>query len=87
MVLADKGFPQFQNIIDESGRKVLLVMPLFLEKNTEFTEEETQGTYKVARCRIHVERIMQRIRTYSILNKITHHLYKYIDNIMHVICV
>ena len=32
VVLADKGFAQFQNIIDESGRKVLLVVPPFLEK-------------------------------------------------------
>lgn len=87
VVLADKGFPQVQSIIDERGSSVLVVMPPFLEKKTEFTEEETTQTYTVAKCRIHVERIMQRIRTYLILNKITHNLFKYIDDIVHVICV
>ncbi|XP_058809330.1 uncharacterized protein LOC131674589 [Phymastichus coffea] len=87
VVLADKGFPQIQSIIDERGSSILVVMPPFLEKKIEFTEEETTETYTVAKCHIHVEKIMQRIRTYQILNKITHNLFKYIDNIVHVICV
>ena len=62
-------------------------MTPFLENKSEFTAEETKETYNVAKCRIHVERIMQRLRTYLILIKITHELFRYIDNIVHIICV
>ena len=59
-VLADKGFPEIKAKIDEAGKKVLLVMPPFLKKKSEFSKEETSLTYSVAKVRIHVERIMQR---------------------------
>lgn len=87
IVLADKGFPHIQSAIDESGIGVFLVMPPFLEKKSEFSADETKETYAVAKCRIQVERIMQRLRTYLILNKITHNLFSSIDDIIHIICV
>ena len=87
VVLADKGFPEIKASIDASGKKVMLIMPPFLEKKSEFTKEETEETYSIARVRIHVERIMQRIRTYQIINKIPHNLFPYIDNIVHIISV
>ena len=67
VVLADKGFPEIKTVIDASGKKVKMVMPPFLQKKNEFSMEETQQTYSVARVRIHVERIMQRLKTYQIL--------------------
>lgn len=87
VVLADKGFPEFRKVIDASGKEVLLIMPPFLEKKTEFTKEETEETYNIARVRIYVERIMQRLRTYQILSKIPEYLFKYIDSILHMCCV
>ncbi|XP_043281254.1 uncharacterized protein [Venturia canescens] len=87
IVLADKGFPEIKTVIDTSGKKVRMVMPPFLEKNTAFSSEETQQTYSVARVRIHVERIMQRLRTYQILSKIPENLFHCIDDIMHICCV
>ena len=83
-VLADKGFPNISSKIDQQGKKVLVVMPPFLEKKNELSSEETQQTYNVAKIRIHVERIMQRLRIYRILDKIPEHLFKYIDKILHI---
>ena len=86
-VLADKGFPQFQNIIDSCGKKITFVMPPFLEQKHHFSKEETEETYSIARVRIHVEKIMQRLRTYRILDKIPEYLFYDVDDIMHLCCV
>lgn len=86
-VLADKGVPDIQKIIDEKGNKVLLVIPPFFESNKEFTNAETQRTHNIAKVRIHVERIMQRLRTYRILSKIPMNFFAHIDDIVHVCCV
>ena len=86
-VLADKGFPEIKAKIDEAGKKVLLVMPPFLEKKSEFSKEETALTYSVAKVRIHVERIMQRLRTYKILQFIPEHFFSSIDDVLHMACV
>lgn len=59
-ILADKGFPQVKNKLDDEGKNVLLVMPPFL-KNGTFSEEKVEETCRVARIRIHIERIMQRL--------------------------
>ena len=85
VILADKGFPDIKSVIDESGKKILLVMPPFLV-NQEFTKEETEKTYSVANVRIHIERINQRIKQFNILNKIPVHLFPYIDDILHICC-
>lgn len=86
LVLADKGFPGIKSTIDQSGKRILLVMPPFLE-NGVFTKQEVEETYKIARVRIHIERIMQRLRLYNILSKIPHHLIPYSDSIVHICCV
>ncbi|OXU16250.1 hypothetical protein TSAR_010167 [Trichomalopsis sarcophagae] len=85
-VLADKGFPEIKKVIDEKGKEVILVMPPFLHKNEDFTKQETEQTYSIAKVRIHVERIMQRLRTYQILNKIPEHLFCCVDDILQVCC-
>ncbi|KAK9879293.1 hypothetical protein WA026_004144 [Henosepilachna vigintioctopunctata] len=57
------------------------------EEKKEFSKEETQQTYSVIRVRIYVERIMQRPRTYQILNEIPENLLNCVDDIMHIGCV
>lgn len=54
---------------------------------TQVVKQETQQTYSVARVRMHVDRIMQRLRTHQILNKIPQHLFHCIDDILHICCV
>ncbi|XP_063528978.1 uncharacterized protein LOC134740463 [Cydia strobilella] len=87
IVLADKGFPAIKKVIDESGKEIAIIMPPFLKNKSEFTREETDATYKIARVRIHVERIMQRLKIYQILHKIPENLFYHIDDILHVCCV
>lgn len=50
--------------------KNLLVMPSFFKHKQEFTQEETQMTYGTAKVRIHVERIIQRLGKFRILDEI-----------------
>ncbi|KAJ8666996.1 hypothetical protein QAD02_008658 [Eretmocerus hayati] len=86
-VLADKGFPGSKTIVDDSGKNILVVMPPLSEDKTEFTMQETEDTYIIASVRIHVERIMQRLRIHKILDKIPTHLFKHVDDIVHMYCV
>lgn len=65
-ILADKGFPGIQAGLDEA--EAVLVMPPFLHGQGQFTESEVQETYNIAQVRIHVERMIQRIKLYNILN-------------------
>lgn len=62
-------------------------MPPFLANKGVFTKEETTETYSIASVRIHIERIMQRIRVYKILDKIPHNLMNSLDDIIHIACV
>ncbi|KAJ8669402.1 hypothetical protein QAD02_000661 [Eretmocerus hayati] len=87
VVLADKGFPNIQSKINEEGKQVMIVLPFFSEKNNAISKEETGNTYSVTKVRIHVERIMQRIRTYRIMDKIPVHLFKSADKISLMICI
>lgn len=85
VVLADKGFPQIKSILDNSGKDMLVVMPPFLENNT-FTEEVVERTYDVAKVRIYIERIMQRIRTYKTVDKFTLKMLPHVDDIIFMCC-
>ena len=87
VVLADKGFPSFQTSIDKSGKNIMLVMPPLLQGKGEFSKEETEKTYNIARVRIHVERIMQRLSVFRILDKIPKYLFSSVDDITQVCCV
>lgn len=86
LILADKGFPIIKTMLDESGRNILLVMPPFLHNQT-FTEEQVEETYNIAKVRIHIERIMQRIRIYKIVDKFTVDMLPHADAIIFMCCV
>ena len=66
LILADKGF----NIHDKMPPGVQLNIPPFLLNKASFTKEEASLCYKIARSRIHVERVNERMKNYSILNHI-----------------
>lgn len=84
-VLADKGFPGIK--IGFNNENVIIVMPPFLH-NGNLSEEEVEETYSVASVRIHVERCIQRVKVYSILQtKLPTELLPYIDDIVHMCCV
>lgn len=63
-VMADKGF-KIQDLLEKKG--VLLNIPPFLTKG-QFPTADVQETQDIASLRIHVERRIQRIKTFHILN-------------------
>lgn len=65
LIIADKGFL----IKDILPPGVNLNLPPFLSQ-AQFTPQQVIQTRTIARARIHVERIIQRIQCYSILNSI-----------------
>ena len=80
-VLADKGFPKIQSYIDKSDKNIILVMPPFKHEGG-FTDEQIQEQYNTSKLRIHIERIMQRIRIYKITEKFTMDLVPFCDEII-----
>lgn len=82
-VLADKGFPAIKTSVDK--KKAVLVMPPFLHEQ-QFSPEEVEETYKIASLRIHIERVIQRIKQFHIFDKIPISLLKYRDQIVYVVC-
>ncbi|XP_077483612.1 uncharacterized protein LOC144093782 isoform X1 [Amblyomma americanum] len=85
VILADKGFPGIRT--DVGVQQATLVMPPFAT-NAQFTESEVDATYETASVRIHVERVIQRLKTFNILSqRIPHELTGYVDDIVHVVAV
>lgn len=82
-IMADKGFPQIQT--DLFIRKCVLVMPPFA-LNPQFTREEVLEGYSVASVRIHVERAIQRVKIFKILDHVNNEILPKIDTIIHVAC-
>ncbi|XP_055999735.1 uncharacterized protein LOC125662644 isoform X2 [Ostrea edulis] len=66
LILADKGF----NIHDKMPSGVQLNIPPFLVNKTHFTSKEADLCYKIARNRIHVERVNEGLKNYQILSHI-----------------
>jgi hypothetical protein len=65
-VMADKGF----NVQDElAAAGVSLVMPAFLKGKTQFSVEESNKNKAIASLRIHVERLMERLKNWHILDR------------------
>lgn len=64
-VMADKGF----NCQDElASVGATLVIPAFLKGTKQFSKEQTEHNKKVASLRIHVERLMERIKNWHIFD-------------------
>ncbi len=65
-LMSDRGFPPPEDL---KAVGVETIIPTFKGRNRDqFTKEEIERSEYIARARIHVERIIQRIRTYHILD-------------------
>ena len=62
-ILADRGF----GIEDDLPAGVSLNLPPFLNDQKQFSEEDETKTRRIAKYRIHVERAIQRIKSFLIL--------------------
>ena len=65
-IMADKGFLIKDELISVGAT---LVMPNFLKARKQFTKEEAQHNKRVACLRVHVERCMERIKNWHILDR------------------
>ncbi|RLU15714.1 hypothetical protein DMN91_011469 [Ooceraea biroi] len=83
LVMADKGFPTIRTQVE--NKNAVFVMPPFL-RNPQFSAEEVEETYNITSVRIHIERIMQRIKDFNIFCKVPVSLLPYIDEIVFVVC-
>lgn len=63
-VMVDKGF-LIDTICDSQSIKV--IRPPFLRNKNKFTKEESLLTKNIAKARVHIERINQRLKTFKIL--------------------
>ena len=83
-IMADTVFPQIKSELLK--RQSLLIMPPFAF-NPQFTRKEVLERYSIAAVRIHVERAIQRLKTFRTLEHIPHELFPYIDKVMRVVAV
>ena len=60
-VVVDRGFTIEEQVRQKGGQ---LVMPPFLGKRKEFSRDETIQTKLIARARIHIERLNERIKNF-----------------------
>jgi hypothetical protein len=70
LILGNKGFT-IHSILPPG---VHLNIPPFLKNKGQYTPAEVQVCRKIARSRIHVERVNERIKNFAILNHIPHQL-------------
>jgi hypothetical protein len=83
VVMADKGFPLIEE--DVMQRRGFLVMPPFKRGDRQFSAEQNKTCYLIASVRIHVERAIQRMKTFAILKFIDHTLYNSVDKLLIII--
>ncbi|KAG0439461.1 hypothetical protein HPB47_016638 [Ixodes persulcatus] len=86
VILADKGFPGIKAVLE--GSNAVLVMPPFFSGNEQFSREEVQDTYNIAQVRVHVERMIQRIKVNNILNiRVPISLIPVMSDVFHMCCI
>lgn len=84
-VLADRGFNVQELFLP---KKVKVVIPPFLKKKKQFALAEDERTKSVANARIHVERVIGRMKDFSILkSELPLDMYDMIDNIATIVAV
>ena len=83
-LMSDKGF-ECQDLCDPYG--VRIDHPLILRGVTQMSEAQEQATRRIARVRIHVERLMERIKNNKILQmKIPVSMLRQLNDIWKVCC-
>ena len=85
VVMADKGF-DIQDLL--VGKKVILNIPPFLRERDQLSLEDEAETRRIASLRIHVERAIQRIKNYRILQGVIPlSLHDQLDHIWFICCM
>lgn len=82
-LMADRGFKQIQSILDK--KNIELVRPPSVLSQQKSKKEEVLLTKRIASLRIHVERVIRRIREFSLLeahSTLDHNIMPYIDSVI-----
>ncbi|KAJ8671462.1 hypothetical protein QAD02_002721 [Eretmocerus hayati] len=86
-VLADRGFKGLDILLQR--KSCTLTRPPSVQKDIKSSKEDVKLTKQVASIRIHVERAINRIRNYSILDihsRVDNSLIKHIDSLVYIVC-
>ena len=84
-VMADKGFT-IHNLLIPRG--IRLNIPPFLQKNMQMAANDVFLTKKIAHLRVHVERAIDRIKEYKILQRtLPASMWDSISNVIYVCCM
>lgn len=63
--MADRGF--ISDLLRE--RKVKLILPAFTKKGLQLSEEDTTNTRRIANVRVHVERVIRRLKNFRLISQ------------------
>lgn len=84
LIMSDKGFPSIETDVQKAGG--LLVMPPFKKGKMQLTAKELKDGYECAKVRIHVERCIERLKRFEILNFVPIHMIPHIDKVFLIVC-
>lgn len=84
-IMADKGFPSIEARLNEAGG--LLVMPPFKkgQQHFQFSNSQNRDAYQIARVRIHVERVIERMKRFQMLDYIRADMRDHFDDILVIV--
>ncbi|XP_018374077.1 PREDICTED: uncharacterized protein LOC108768218 [Trachymyrmex cornetzi] len=79
-VMVDRGFLIENECLQ---RHLILIQPLFLKKKLQLSKAEALRIAEIAQARVHVERVIQRLREFSFLSdEVPWNLITYFDEIL-----
>jgi len=84
-LMADRGFKQIQTILHK--KQIELVRPPCVSSKQKSIREEVLLTKRIASLRIYVERVIRRIKEFSLLEPhatVDHYLMPYIDSVVKI---
>ena len=65
VILADKGFPNIETDVNKAGG-ILIMPPFKTSGKKQFNAKENNDCYKIASIRIHIERVIARMKVFTI---------------------
>lgn len=86
-IMADRGFKHIEQYLKKSG--ITLVRPPSVEKGAKMSKSEAKETKQIASLRIHIERVIRRVREFYMLRPhacLNFNLVKIMDDIIIIAC-
>jgi hypothetical protein len=84
-LMADKTFPSIEACLNEAGG--LLVMPSFKkgQKHFQFSTGQNRDAYQIAKVRIHVERVIERMKRFQTLDYVRAEMRDHFDDVLVIV--